>query len=76
MELLGKMSIQSLRLVSCVATMKKFDPENQFPSLFTSLGKMEEDYCISLQERAKLYALTVPCRVAIPFLKQVQREIR
>ena len=46
------------------------------PSCFRKyVGKLEGEYSIKLQEGAKLFALTVPHRVAIPLMKQVKDEI-
>ncbi len=47
----------------------------QHPSLFTGLGKLQGEYTIKLQDRAKPYALTTPRRVAIPLKKRVKAEL-
>ena len=49
--------------------------KQQFPKLFTGLGKLQGDYHIYLKPGAKPYALSTPRRVAIPLLPQVKKEL-
>ena len=49
--------------------------KQQFPKLFTGLGKLHGDYHICLKSGAKPYALSTPRRVAIPLLPQVKKEL-
>ena len=50
-------------------------PVEQFPKLFTGLGRLEGDYSILLREDAKPFALSVPHRVVIPLKDQVKEEL-
>ena len=50
-------------------------PVEQFPKLFTGLGRLEGDYSIQLREDAKPFALSVPLRVVIPLKDQVREEL-
>ena len=58
--LLGQPAIEALGLVQRIQgiQLKKFDPVEQFPSQFRGLGKLQGEYSIKLQERAKPYAPT------------------
>ena len=48
---------------------------NAFPKLFQGLGNLGEEYRISLNPDAKLFALTVPRRVPLPLHKKVNDEL-
>ncbi|KAK6184246.1 hypothetical protein SNE40_006752 [Patella caerulea] len=48
----------------------------EFPELFTGLGKMEEPYHIQLTDNAEPYSVDVPRRVAIPMLPLVKEELK
>ena len=48
---------------------------NRYANLFKDLGKLDDDYSIQQEEGAKLYALMVPCRVAIQLLKPVKDKL-
>ena len=77
-SLLGQPSILNLGLVKCIAAVdggSDLSPEDQFPSLFQGLGRLEGEYTIELQDDAKPFALTAPRRVAIPLLKSVRQEL-
>ena len=43
----------------------------EFPALFTELGRLEEEYKIQLREDAQPFALSTPCRDAIPLMPKV-----
>ena len=78
-SLLGRPSISNLGLVKRVATVdssSKLPPQDQYPSLFQGLGRLEGEYTIELHEDAKPFALTTPRRVAIPLLKNVRQELQ
>ena len=49
--------------------------KQQFPKLFSGLGKLQGNYYICLKPGAKPYALSTPRRVAIPLLPQVKKEL-
>ena len=76
--LLGRPAIESLKLLKRVNTivgMTDNSIKQQFPKLFTDLGKLQGDYHICLKPGAKPYALSTPRRVAIPLLPQVKKEL-
>ena len=76
--LLGRPAIESLRLVKRVNAIGSITSDNikqQFPKLFTGLGKLEGNYHICLKPGAKPYSLTTPRRVAVPLLPQVKKEL-
>ena len=74
--LLGRTAIERLHLIRRLASVQKTqDPKEQFPSLFQGLEKLEQPYTIQLQEDARPFALSTPCRVAIPLLQPVQQEL-
>ena len=76
--LLGLPAIEQLNLVRRIAAITEgvLEPITQFPKLFTGLGKLEGDYTIKLDPKAKPFALTTPRRVAVPLLKAVKEELQ
>ena len=76
--LVGHPAIEALDFVKHIKTVRgpKMSPIDQFPDLFRSLGKLEGEYTIELQEGAKPFALTVPRRVAVPLMKPVKEELK
>lgn len=69
-----------LQLIKRVATINhssqsQLSPKDEFPSLFTGLGKLEGEYTIELRDDAQPYSLLTPRRVAIPLLKSVRQEL-
>ena len=76
--LLGRPAIESLKLLKRINTivgMTDNSIKQQFPKLFTGLGKLQGDYHICLKPGAKPYTLSTPCQVAIPLLPQVKKEL-
>ena len=73
--LLGSPAIKAHQLVKFVSAITKLDVEAEFPELFQGLGLMEKEYTIELREGAKPFALSTPCRVAIPLMPAVQKEL-
>ena len=56
----------------------KTDKQNltqQFPKLFTGLGKLEGEYSIRLKVKVKPYALSTPRRVPIPLMDAIKEEL-
>ena len=49
--------------------------KQQFPKLFSGLGRMEGEYRIELKADAKPFALSTPRRVPLPLLPKVKREL-
>lgn len=74
--LLGRPAIEELSLLSRINAIQDVPLTKQFPLLFQGLGKLKGEYRIRLQEGAKPFALATPCRVAIPLLKPVERELK
>ena len=77
-SLLGRPAIQLLELIKCIATIDEttgFSPRDEFPTLFTGLGKLKGEYTIELRDDAQPFSLSTPRRVAIPLLKSVQQEL-
>ena len=75
--LLGRPAIQGLELVKVVSAVdKQLQIQEQFPSLFQGLGKLDGDYTIQILEGAKPFALSAPRRVAMPLLNKVKDEWR
>ena len=52
------------------------DVANQFPELFTGLGKLKDNYKFKLKSDATPFALTTPRRVALPLLPKVKAELQ
>ena len=76
--LLGKPAIESIKLLKRINTivgMTDNSIKQQFPKLFTGLGKLQGDYHICLKPGAKPYALSTPHQVAILLLPQVKKEL-
>ena len=77
-SLLGRPAIQLLELIKRIATIDEttgFSPRDEFPTLFTGLGKLKGEYTIELRDDAQPFSLSTPRRVAIPLLKSVQQEL-
>ena len=55
-------------------TVQKYIPD-EFPDLFTGLGKMKEMYTIKLKPNAKPHALFTPRNVPLPLRTKVQAEL-
>ncbi len=75
--LLGRPAIEALGLVQWIRSVQgeNGSPEEQFPSLFQGLGRLQGDYTIDLKEGARPFVLTTPRRVAIPLLEKVKGEL-
>ena len=58
-----------------VGAVKGVRPEEQFPQLFTGLGKLNDEYTIRLKEGAQPFALNTPRRVPVPLMKSVKSEL-
>ena len=68
-HLLRRPAMEALTVVTRIRSVQGgVSPREHYPQLFTGLGKLEGEYCIQLEEGAKPYALSVPCRVAIPLM--------
>ena len=76
-HLLGRPAIKALNLSARVGAVgeDEYSPVACYPNLFTSLGKLDGEYSIQLEDGAKPFALTVPRRVAIPLMQPVKEEL-
>ena len=77
-SLSGLPAIEQLNLISHITTVSEqhaLEPTVQFPKLFTGLGKLEGDCTILLDPEAKPFALSIPTRVAVPFMGAVKQEL-
>ena len=74
--LLGRPAIESLGILARIGTVSNTKTLiEKFSSLFHGLGKLKEDYHISLKPDATPYSLTTPRRVPIPLMKAVKAEL-
>ena len=49
--------------------------EEEFPSLFSGLGKLEATYDIKLQEDARPYSVCTPRRIPLPLMPKLKKEL-
>lgn len=76
--LLSRPASVALGLVARVEAVSLTSVEavkQQFPKLFSGLGRMEGEYKIELKADAKPFALSTPRRVPLPLLPKVKREL-
>jgi len=74
--LLGRPAIEKLKLLARIrAIQKSTSSVEQFPQLFTGLGRLPDLYTIKLSEAAKPFSLHVPRRVAVPLMQAVKQEL-
>ena len=74
--LLGRPAIEKLNLLARVRAIQKAAlPAEQFPKLFTGLGKLPGLYTIKLSEGAKPFSLHVHRQVAVPLMDAVKQEL-
>lgn len=50
-------------------------PEEEYPKLFTGLGKIDRPYKIRLKEGVRGFALSTPRRVPLPLMDKVKRKL-
>ena len=72
--LLGQPAITALQILKRVGAVG-VQPEEEFPQLFTGLGKLSEEYTIKLKDGATPFALNTPRRVPVPLMKSVKSEL-
>ena len=51
------------------------DLPNQYPSLFTGLGKMNMEYDIKLNQDITPYSVSTPRRIPLPLMDKVKKEL-
>ena len=61
--------------VSALASSPDNPIRQQFPLLFSGLGRMKGDYTIKLKKGARPHAISTPRRVAIPLIPAVKAEL-
>lgn len=75
--LLGQPAIEALGIIKQIYHIQttKLEPTEQFPELFTGLGKLQTEYSIKLQEGTKPFAITVLRRVPVPLRRKLKEEL-
>lgn len=75
--LLGRTASVALGLVARIdATFCPKTVIEQFPQLFSGLGRMEGEYKIELKPDAKPYSLSTPRRIPLPLMPKVKKELK
>ena len=80
-NLLGLPAITALNVARRLDEMVNTNPleadsiRKRFPSLFTGLGNLGDDYEIKLKPDAVPHALYTPCRIPIPLRAKVSEEL-
>ena len=75
--LLGRPAIEALKLIERVNAIDRDQRyKEEFPELFTGLGRMKNVYTIRLQENAQPFAITAPRRLPLPMREKVQEELK
>ncbi len=76
--LLSRQASVALGLIARIETVSLSSVEavkQQFPKLFSGLGKMEGEYRIELKADAKPFALSTPRRVPLPFCQRSRENL-
>ena len=74
---MGRPGILALDLIARIHTLQEVDKfVIRYPKLFQGLGTIQGEYRISLQEGAKLFALSAPRRVPLPLMAKVKLELQ
>ena len=74
--LLGRPGIESLNLLARINTLQNEMFVTMYPNLFKGLGTIAGEYCISLQEGAKPFAISTPRRIPLPLKPKYNRSLR
>ena len=76
-NLLGLPAIKDLNLLVMINRMSSnyADVINQFPSVFTGLGSLKDEFEIKLKADAKPFALYTPRKVLYPLRSKVKDEL-
>ena len=75
--LLGRPATEALKLIERINSVDKDNKYKQeFPELFTELGRMKNVYTIRLQENAQHFAISTPRRLPLPMKEKVQEELK
>ena len=74
--LLGNTCIENIAKVNLV---DKSDPKSyyakEFPALYTGLGEVDGEYSIKIKPDAEPYVLNTPCRIPLPQMDKVKKEL-
>ncbi|KAL9967390.1 hypothetical protein ACROYT_G025604 [Oculina patagonica] len=77
--LLGREPAEHLKLISRLDSLSSVDYKSkvadEYPKLFKGLGVMKDSYCITLQEDAKPFQVTVPRKVPFPLYQKTKEEL-
>ena len=81
--LLGKPAIEALNLIQKVASIQsdlsyngiEAEAKANHPRLFKGLGELKGEFKITLKPDSTPFALTTPCRVALPLMSKVKAEL-
>lgn len=76
--LLGLLAVEALQLASTFDSVQgqTVEVKSLYTRVFAGLGCLQGTYKIKLTEDAKPYALSLPCRVPIPFIDKVKKELQ
>lgn len=78
MALLGQLAIHALGVIVRIDRVNLDSMESvkrQFPELFEGLGKLQEEFEISLKPDAKPFSLSTPRRIPLPLVSKVKQEL-
>lgn len=78
MALLGQPAIHALGVIVRIDRVNLDSMESvkrQFPELFEGLGKLQEEFEISLKPDAKPFSLSTPRRIPLPLVSKVKQEL-
>ncbi|CAL8069840.1 unnamed protein product [Orchesella dallaii] len=78
--LLGVRACEDLQLVMRMDSVESeslshVKPTEEFPELFTGLGRLDTPYTIKLSDGAKPFAVHAPRRIPIPLLEKVKKKL-
>ena len=71
--LLGRLGIESLNLIARINSLQEEKFVAMYPNLFKGLGTIMGEYHISLQDRAKPFAILTPTRIPLPLMQGFER---
>ena len=73
--LLGRPGIESLNRIARINTLQDKKFVKMYPNLFKGLRTIAGEYCISLQEGAKPFAISTPRRIPLSLMPRVKQEL-
>ena len=76
-SLLSRHASEGLNIVCFLGEIKEeFALQEDFPRLFSGLGKVKGEYHIKLMEGAQPYSVTTPRRIPLPLMPKVKEELK